>query len=85
MWTATITHIEPIGDQVEVSVTLADETRKQGRRYVTDGTLTSLRPQVLASIAKLDAQVQKSDLSVGLTLDLTEVGDAAVDLEESLN
>ncbi len=71
VWVATVAYKGPLGDRVEVVVDMNNGVQKAQSRYSTDGTLASLVPQVRATTKQLDAQVQKSDIAVGQSLDLT--------------
>ncbi len=69
-WTAQIVWLDDTGN---VAVVLSDGTQKAQQKYVTDGTMASLRPQVLRTIADLSAQQVKRDLAVGQSVDTTPI------------
>src|SRR5262245_23227496 len=82
MWTATITGLTSSGETLDADVLLTDGTQKLLRKFPTDGTLASLRPQLLATVARLDARAEKSqDLALKQIIEL--VADIPVNEEPS--
>jgi len=68
-WTPSIAWIAP--DRLTVAVAFTDGTRREVRRFDTNGTLASLKPQVRSVVARLDAADVATDLVEGASVDVT--------------
>lgn len=68
-WTATV--IDRTLDGLEVAVVLSDGVTKFVQRYRTDGSLASVRGQVLATIARQEQRKVVDEVPIGTVIDTT--------------
>lgn len=70
-WTAQIIDRTITNDGLEVAVVLADGVTKFVQRYRTDGTLASVRAQVLTTIARQDQRKVVDEVPIGTVINTT--------------
>lgn len=70
-WTAQIIDRTITNDGLEVAVVLADGVTKFVQRYRTDGTLASVRAQVLSTIARQEQRKVVDEVPVGTVINTT--------------
>lgn len=73
-WQAIVQDSSPLGDRQETAVVLTDGTQKYVRRFINDGSLASLKPQLVAAVTQttdFETKKGKNELLPGTVIDLT--------------
>lgn len=73
-WQGIVQDSAPLGDRQETAVVLTDGTQKYVRRFINDGSLASLKPQLLTVVTQttdFETKKAKNELIPGTVIDLT--------------